>query len=144
MNYLHSLVNVLYIVAWVFIFSYILKLEKTGCECSKGWRRDFIKYYIAFIIVMAMATIAGLVNKQKMPTALLTLQFVVAVFFIGVVYQYIHDLRKQKCECSEHMARDVLEIVNYVQIFLIVFTILVVMHTMFMISKMPRINSKAK
>ena len=36
------------------IVNYTMKLEHIDCECSKGWYRDFIKYYSIITIIMVI------------------------------------------------------------------------------------------
>jgi hypothetical protein len=102
------------------VFVYIRNLEKTGCECAIDWKSDFILVYICIFLPLACwnafspfsYTVGAFIG-------ILTLAFIV------IVLLYIHDLKKKKCECSESHIRDVLEIVNYIQIGLLGLVLLV-------------------
>jgi uncharacterized membrane protein YphA (DoxX/SURF4 family) len=48
------------------------------------------------------------------------------IFFVFTVFDYIHELKQKKCECSRSLSRDVLEIVNYVQVALIIVLLLTI------------------
>lgn len=147
MDLLHVIFNLLYIAVWTFILLYIIRLEEMGCECAQGWRRVFIKYYIMFIIAMVLLGMFGIFSTKELSPMLMTLQFALTIFFISVVYHYIHELKVKKCRCSENMARDILEFVNYIQIFLVIFSLLLIVHAMFAISqalsKMPLSRQKS-
>ena len=36
------------------LLTYILKLERKNCDCSERWMRDYIKYYSATLIILAL------------------------------------------------------------------------------------------
>jgi len=62
-----------------------------------------------------------------MPLVLTGFTFVFSIFFIFVTYRYIHELRAKKCECSNAPVRDVLEIVNYIQLGLLGIILLIIL-----------------
>lgn len=117
--------NLIAIVLWLFILYYITNLETIGCKCALDWRRTFIQYYIIYLLFMIVFM------SRNAPSYFLTLHFVVSVAFILIVYHYIHDLKMKKCKCSENTARDVLMYVNYVQIFMVFFILILLVHLMF-------------
>lgn len=102
---------ILFLVLYIFVYIWIIKLEQIGCECSKDWRREFIKVYA--IIIIAMMILKMFVNVHA---AIMIVYLVATLVFIISVFQYIHELKRIKCECSESKTRDILEIVNYIQI----------------------------
>lgn len=127
------------IILWTYIFSYILKLEKIGCECALDWRRTFIKYYIVLVIVIAMCKIFGIF--EKIPIIFRLAVSVGTLAFIIITYKYVHDLKKKKCECSRELARDVLEIVNYIQLGILV---LVGLYGLYMTFTLMSIDKKLR
>jgi hypothetical protein len=102
---------ILFLILYIFVYIWIVKLEQTGCECSKDWRRGFIKVFAIVIIVMILLKM--FVNVHD---AIMTVYFIASLVFIISVFQYIHELKRIKCECSEAKTRDILEIVNYIQL----------------------------
>jgi hypothetical protein len=135
MHILKIVLNVIAVAIWLFIFSYILHLEKIGCECSKTWQRSFIKYFVIVIIVMLGLTTFEIWSPKTTHPSLLTLYFVATIAFVLITYHYIQMLKVQKCACSQHLARDVLEIVNYIQLFLIALTFILMIYFMFSFSQ---------
>lgn len=84
---------------------YLGKLEQTGCECALNWRRQFI---IAFIVVALVWTLATVVMTPFNNVYLAVLLTVFRLAFIVIAIQYVHKLKKDKCECSENLTREIL------------------------------------
>ena len=134
-----TVVQVLYAVLWGFVYVYITKLEKTGCECSEDWKRDYIKVYVMVMIPLLIMRIFDL-----LPKVVMGLTVIFTLFFIFVTYRYIHELKEKKCACSNAPTRDVLEIVNYIQIFFIAFAVLLIVGVLLLGIRMPSKLNSAK
>jgi LytS/YehU family sensor histidine kinase len=114
--------HIIELILFSYIIYYILKLEKIGCECSQDWKRTFIKYfYIITIVYIFIHIISLFTNKFKLNSSISLIMMICNLLSIGIVYLYIHQLKKEKCECSKDQARDVLEIYNYILIALFIF-----------------------
>jgi uncharacterized membrane protein len=105
---------------------YIRELEKIGCECSRDWKRDFIYIYVCIFIPLAIIRIF-----HVLPGVVTALIGALTIAFIIIVFLYIHELKKKKCECSVSDTRKVLEIVNYVQLGLLGLVIIVIIYAAF-------------
>lgn len=125
MHAISIIFNAIAIVLWLFILYYITNLETIGCKCALDWRRTFIQYYIIYLLLMIIFM------SPDAPPILLTLHFIISISFIVIVYHYIHDLKVKKCKCSESAARDVLMFINYIQIFMVMFVLILLVHLMF-------------
>jgi uncharacterized membrane protein YqhA len=136
------LLNIVTILFWGYILNYLLKLEKIGCECSKGWQRTFITYFVVYLLIMLLLSTFKLWNKTQLPPLVLTVHFVLNIFFFITVYQYIHRLKKEKCECSANKARDILEIVNYVELAIVAITLFMIIYGVFFVSHYTKRNKK--
>jgi hypothetical protein len=101
-------VTMIVIALYGWFLHYLLKLEKTGCECALSWRRDYIMIFIVIAIVHKLIYLLYPSIRRMMPIQLL--MAVLTVLFIIFTLQYIHHLKKVKCECSQDSARQVLEI----------------------------------
>jgi hypothetical protein len=89
-------------------------LEKTGCECALSWRRNYI---MIFIVIAILHKFVNLMYPSVRNTA--SIQIIMAIMtllFIIFTLQYIHHLKKVKCECSEDSARRALEIYAWVMV----------------------------
>ncbi len=114
MNYDLSLVIIIYfinIVLYFLTFSWIIMMEKENCTCSADWRRNYIKYYLISIVVYIVIMIIHTVffnNCYEYIFRLLNYWFLVSeLIFISIVFVYIRDLIKKRCECSKSINRDI-------------------------------------
>lgn len=94
---------------------YLGKLEETGCACALNWRRQFI---IAFIVFALVWTLASLVMPPFKNLYLAILLTAFRLAFIVIAIQYINKLKKDKCECSEHLTREILYYYAWIAIIL--------------------------
>lgn len=109
---LSRVLNLVYagLLAWVWV--YLLRLERTGCECAIDYKRTYIMYFLAVRIVMLLAmNLAG----WSVP-AVSIIMAPADIVFVVFALQYVHSLKVQKCTCSRDVARDVLQIVAVVDI----------------------------
>lgn len=141
---LQAIINLIYIVLWGYILAYIVKLENIGCPCAKDWRREFIKYYVGIMLLLLILRMFDVYSPDSIPPIIMTVQFVFSVAFVMIVYHYIHELKKKKCSCSAHLARDVLEVVNYIQMFLIIVGIVLMAHVVFTMAFIYKKNKAFK
>jgi len=118
---------VLYIVLYTYVFLYIRELEKTGCECSRDWKRDFIYIYICIIVPIIIVRLFNI----RTPMLLNSVISILTISFIFIVFFYIHELKKKKCECSVSDTRKVLEIVNYIHLGLLGLVIIALIYAIF-------------
>ncbi len=88
------------IVIYLIILDYIRKLEATGCDCSKDWRRTFIYWYVAiatiYVLLQTLATAIGSQWLMMIISAygLMPLMwFVATVVFVISTLQYVYRLR---------------------------------------------------
>lgn len=125
--------SVIVIAIWGYIVHYLLKLEKIGCECSKDWKRTFVMYYIILILVFFVIQMISLLAYKAIHPIITTIMFLGNIFFVVIVFKYIHELKNEKCKCSEDQARDLLEIINYIQIALMAFILVKIIYGMFAI-----------
>ena len=99
---------------------WINKLEKTNCDCSDSWERDYMKNYLYFIIsftfiniilMIILQTNISLIINNIFGKTIFTIFFYLLVF-AGVAYtvitvDYITKLKNINCKCSEDIKREV-------------------------------------
>ena len=111
---------VLSVLLQTFLLNYIFRLESTGCACAKDWRRTYIQFYLIVTVVVAVIQLGvlsfdGLQAWSKFSAAISGVMLVFGIIFVVTTLQYVHELKKIKCACSQNVARDVLQIVAIIQ-----------------------------
>ena len=96
------------------VLSWILKIEKK-CECSKDWRRDYIKYMsiISIALTFLIVFLAVFMRQQvtngimglggrgvKAMGATAVLVALAGLVNLAAILTYIPDLKKRGCECA--------------------------------------------
>lgn len=101
--------------AW--FLAYLIKLEKSDCECALTWRRYYLIAYIAFNLFtnMLLLVFPG-IFKNQFVAAFAPILPILSILFIVFAIQYVSYLKESKCECSEAMAREVLNIYAWINV----------------------------
>ena len=109
------------IFVYVSIYLWILELEKKGCQCSKLWHYEYLKYASVVLLVniilfnltrFSMIKGFGLLQfyPSKINTIVLSWAFLSILFIIpyfAILLDYIVKLKKmQDCKCSEDWKRE--------------------------------------
>lgn len=122
---INVILGLIVFVIQVLIVKYLLNLEKIGCECAENWRKNFIIFYMIFSLIYSVIII---LVPQTLPPII---QFILLSFGVAniiITIQYIYKLKKDKCECSESILR---EILYFIAIFnALLFILLVVLSIM--------------
>ena len=104
------------------IIYYLHHLENIGCKCSLTFQRNYIYYYT---IVIFIFNLINIFFQDKLKNS--NLNFKIVMFLpiliiiagiINIVYtiEYVNDMKKQNCECSESIIRDLMFIIAILQI----------------------------
>lgn len=102
-NQLLVALTLFFIVLLAWVWAYLQRLERTGCACAADYRRTYIMWYIGLRILLLLAS-------MFVPCLVTYGIFMVPldVVFVMFTLQYVRRLEHIKCECSQHLARDVL------------------------------------
>lgn len=117
--------SVILIVLYLVMYDYVRKLEgvpgdpmNPPCPCSEGWRQTYIFWYIIASIliilinsIMLMFDIHGPLNVIMGIVAVI--YEIATVLFVIFAIQYVNRLKREKCECSEAVGRNVLQVVSW-------------------------------
>jgi len=109
------LIRLLSIVVAVIVLTYVFKLEETSCECSKDWRRDYIKYYsMATLGLIALVVLLGMLGLNlgknvavRVVLTLVSFAWMVATLTnVYAMFTYTQQLVcHQTCQCSTQWQR---------------------------------------
>lgn len=101
--------GIIFVVIQTLIVNYLVKLESMGCECAMDWRRNFIVFFLVLSIVYTLSSF--FIDKDSLPL-LQSIMVITGIINVILALQYINRLKKEKCECSESLYRDVLYLVS--------------------------------
>jgi len=101
--------GIIFVVIQTLIVNYLVKLESMGCECAMDWRRNFIIFFLVLSIVYTLSSF--FIDKDSLPL-LQSIMVITGIINVILALQYIDRLKKEKCECSESLYRDVLYLVS--------------------------------
>lgn len=99
------------IIIAIIVLIYVLNLERDNCDCSKDWKRDYVKYgSMSIIIYSIVITICNLyINKINNNMWFRLLLFIYGLYILSyaiVSIIYFIDLQKHNdCECSRNWKR---------------------------------------
>ena len=130
------------------IIYYLNYLEKIGCKCALTFQRNYIFYYTIAFFTMNLITLFFQSYYRKISIMLLpvSLTFLIASI-INIIYtiEFVEDMKKKNCKCSESKFRDLMFIYAIFQIFaififisLIIF-ILVIKKNIITLPNMPKL-----
>jgi 4-amino-4-deoxy-L-arabinose transferase-like glycosyltransferase len=119
MNMLGCLSCIVSLIAAVIMYMYVTDLEKEQCECSKGWKRDVVKYLsIVFMVLNVLSILMNLgifdsINndfKKSLLFPLLSILYVlVTMVYLCITLVFYIDLTTHKgCGCSSGLKRNAL------------------------------------
>ncbi len=136
--YTSLIIQMIFVILLIIIYSYLYKLENIGCECSEHPNKEFIKnftiialvyfFVTAFISLKGVAKSMGNVFVQLVSIATFIF-FLLFVVYIYYAFEYVRYLTNEKCKCSEDMSRDVIGIGTMISLFLfltLLFTIIII------------------
>jgi hypothetical protein len=102
------------------VLSWIFKLERQ-CNCSKDWRRDFIKYYSFTGVAVLLVALA----KFRLPPVVMMTIALAGLVNLYSVLSYIPMLNRNACTCAtEDDWRD-----NFIYWWMILSVVMVVLAT---------------
>jgi predicted membrane channel-forming protein YqfA (hemolysin III family) len=90
------------------IYTWTEELEKTGCQCSNMWHRNIIHWMALilaiFVVIIMLFRIANITSKAF--KAFIVVVFIIGLFYLAMVLDYITKLKTLECQCSESWKRD--------------------------------------
>lgn len=103
------------------IINYLYHLDNNNCICAMDYRRIYI---IVFLIIILISTILNgipcilkyLANHKTLFYSIFWCIIILKVINIVFIFQYIKLLKDRKCECSESVYRDILYVINILDI----------------------------
>lgn len=139
MNNMRHITLLLVIIFNLFVYNYVLNLERTNCDCSSDWRRDFIKYYsLVALVISTSLFVTGLSGSNVRLPAFFTAVFsLFGLFNAFVLFFYTRNLMgKDNCDCSSGRVRTAL---HYLSAFRVVLTLLALLSAVILLLVLNRL-----
>jgi hypothetical protein len=105
------------------IIYYLYYLEKLNCKCSLTFQRNYIYYYTIIIFIINAVTICFQKKLKELSLVILPVSIVLLISgIVNIIYtfEYVNDMKKQNCKCSESIIRDLMFILAIIQSFVII------------------------
>jgi len=87
----------------IMALSWVMDLEKSGCQCANDWRRQVIKYW--YVLALVWPLVVYSVNPPAAVTKALGVFGLIAFFSLASSLWSIH---RQKCHCAQDWREKVL------------------------------------
>jgi hypothetical protein len=105
------------------ILYYLYYLEKINCKCSLTFQRNYIYYYTIIIFIINALTVFFQKKLKDLSLAILPISIILLIAgIVNIMYtfEYVNDMKKQNCKCSESIVRDLMFIFATLQSFVII------------------------
>ena len=97
------------VIVKILIINYLFQLKKIKCDCSMGYRQNYIIVYlimnVIFIIIKILTRVFNYTFYIKFPLFFKNIYFIssIILWLLYVIFtmQYLYMLNAKKCECSE-------------------------------------------
>lgn len=112
------------------IIYYLYYLEKINCKCSLTFQRNYIYYYTILIFIINAITIFFQKKLKEISLAILPISIMLLIAgLVNIIYtfEYVNDMKKQNCKCSESIIRDLMFIFAILQSFVIIIFFLTIL-----------------
>jgi len=139
--------NKIYFVIFINLFIsgtiiyYLNYLEKNGCQCSLTFQRNYIYYYTLCFFVINLLNLLFIkpiifIFPIKIRILFMIILLLAAIINIAYTIEYVDNMKKQNCNCSESMIRDLMFIIAILQISVYIIFILIVIAILYFKIKM--------
>jgi len=113
--------QVVWIVLCAYFIFYFQHLESIRCKCATGWRNDVLRTVLIALIVLV---VLRMYMRGALGVVLTLVEAALLLTFVIVSRQFLSKTLSMQCECAQVPAFRVLDIVNIIMIYLMVFGLL--------------------
>ena len=111
------------------IINYLYHLDNNNCICAMDYRRAYIIIFFIIILVFTVLNsipciLKYLANHKVLFYIIFWGILILKIINIVFIFQYIKLLKDRKCECSESVYREMLYVINIIDIAAISLTVM--------------------
>lgn len=133
---------VMFVVIQLLILNYLVQLENLGCACAMDWRRGYIMFYLILSILNIF--ISSFVDESHIPY-LQAVMVVIGILNIVFTIQYVNKLKKEKCDCSQSIYREIMMVVSVFNAIVYSSILLFAVYVLFAVANVVKgVNKKVK
>lgn len=101
------------------IIYYLSYLKTIGCFCAMNDKRTYIYFYTWFIIFFNIFAMSSYYSISFLRKYLLITYVLIMASILNIIFtlQYIEELKKNNCNCSKSIIRDIMFIVSTIRLF---------------------------
>jgi hypothetical protein len=91
----------------ILIIYYLKNLETIGCKCALNFKHDYIFYYTCFALAIGISNILfGTFKPMQLFMMIILAPYgVAAIINLIFTIQYVDEMKKINCDCSESVFR---------------------------------------
>jgi hypothetical protein len=106
------------IALYVIFLVYLFKLEKIGCKCALNWRRNYMIIFLIFALTSNFLSM--FIPAIKLNILLILASSVLSLMFVIISIQYVQKVKADKCDCSEHLTREIMYCYSWIMLVLFI------------------------
>lgn len=102
------------------ILYYLKHLETIGCKCAMNYKRTYIIYFHIFSLALGAADLlSGNAVTEYIAKSSFAIRFIFVVASLAITnivftLQYVEELKKDNCDCSESVFRTMMYILSII------------------------------
>jgi hypothetical protein len=111
----------------ILIIYYLKRLETINCNCALNFKRNYILGFTSLSLLLSISNLLFREYKHFINFKLLIyIPWVIAII-TNVIFtiQYVNELKKIKCECSESVAREIMYILAILRAIVMILALLI-------------------
>ena len=115
------------IIASLIIY-YLKRLETIHCNCALNYKHNYILYFTSINLLFALTNFAfGKVFFVQMLLTFVSIPLVIAAI-VNIIFtiQYVNELKRDNCACSESIYREIMYILAIINACTILLLVLIV------------------
>lgn len=142
------IITALFFIFYILIIKYLNHLEEIGCECSMTFKRKYILYFNCVNLSLFVLSLTGVMTEFKTNKTLYsvfrTIYSISLILNIVYTIQYVNELKRINCDCSEDIRRDIMYYFSIIDAIIIFISFLVIISTVTSIIVHLSLNEKIK
>jgi hypothetical protein len=124
----------------ILIIYYLKRLETIKCNCALNFKRNYILGFTSLSLILSISNLLFKDYKTffKFKLFIYIPWLIASITNIIFTIQYVNELKKTKCECSESLYRELMFILAIINAVVMSFSFLIII---FILIQMPDILS---